>query len=171
MQDLRYYKVMADYNYWMNIKILSICSEIPEDILRKDMGVPFRSIHGSLNHILWSDRIWLARFHSQPVTDTSTQTILYESFDELRQAREQTDRDIQQWVDEMTVEWLKSPFSFVSVTDGQTRTLPAWVLAVHLFNHQVHHRGQITALLSQFGYEFGVTDLPWLPSLQALDVE
>ncbi len=169
MQDLRYYKVMADYNYWMNIKILSIASEIPDERRREDLGATFKSIHATLNHILWSDRVWLARFRDQPLGELAEQTILYQDFDELRQAREQTDRDIQQWVDELTVEWLKSPFSFDSLTDGQTRTLPAWVLAVHLFNHQVHHRGQITALLSRLGYEYGVTDLPWLPSLQAVE--
>src|SRR5690554_2101345 len=86
MQDLRYYKVMADYNYWMNIKILSIASEIPDERRREDLGATFKSIHATLNHILWSDRVWLARFRNQPLGELADQNILYQDFDELRQA-------------------------------------------------------------------------------------
>lgn len=165
MHDLRYYRVMADYNYWMNIKIYSVCAEIPDSQRRQDQGAFFKSIHESLNHILATDRLWLARFAQQPLPGRDDNR--FEDFETLRREREQTDQQIQQWAENLSVEWLKQPFSFESRVDGQIRTLPAWVLAVHLFNHQTHHRGQITTLLHQLGYDYGVTDLPWLPSLQA----
>jgi len=46
-----------------------------------------------------------------------------------------------------------------------TRTVFAWVLVAHLFNHQAHHRGQLTTLLSQMGHDPGVTDLPFMPGI------
>ena len=46
--------------------------------------------------------------------------------------------------------------------------LPTWVLVTHMFNHQTHHRGQLTTLLSRLGYNPGVTDIPWLPCLNAI---
>jgi uncharacterized damage-inducible protein DinB len=42
---------------------------------------------------------------------------------------------------------------------GQRLEVPLWWAVAHLFNHQTHHRGQITALLTQQGCDPGVTDL------------
>jgi uncharacterized damage-inducible protein DinB len=52
-----------------------------------------------------------------------------------------------------------------TASDNTERVLPHWLLVTHLFNHQTHHRGQLTTLLSQLGYDPGVTDLPWMPTL------
>jgi uncharacterized damage-inducible protein DinB len=57
------------------------------------------------------------------------------------------------------------PFTYTSKVDGRTRTLPTWVLVVHLFNHQTHHRGQLTTLLNQLGCDPGSTDLPFMPGV------
>ena len=55
--------------------------------------------------------------------------------------------------------------TFTSQTSGITQVVPQWVIVVHLFNHQIHHRGQLTTLLSQLGYDPGPTDLHRLPNL------
>ena len=169
MQDLRYYIVMADYNHWMNIKLYSVCSDIPDEVRQRDVGGFFKSLHGGLNHLLVTDRIWLDRFQGRAPTFQSLDIVAHEDFASLRQERERIDQEIQEWVNGLSVDWLKQPFTFESKVDGQSRTLPGWLMAVHLFNHQTHHRGQISTLLHQLGYAYGVTDLPWLPSLQALD--
>lgn len=66
----------------------------------------------------------------------------------------------------MTVEtsWLEKDFSWYSGLTGTTRTKPAWLLVTHMFNHQTHHRGQVTTLLSQRGIDPGETDLMFLPA-------
>ena len=169
MQDLRYYKVMADYNHWMNIKLYSVCSDIPDDLRRKDVGGFRASLHAGLDYLLAADQLWLARFEGRelsPLPDPKQPLI--EDFGKLRRTRETTDQAIQDWVNELSVDWLKQPFTYTD-TDGQSRTLPGWIMAVNLFNLQIHHRGQIATLLHQLGYAYGETDLPWLPSLQALD--
>ena len=70
------------------------------------------------------------------------------------------------WTDTLAEEWLRSPITYKSSVDGKTRTLPAWLLVVHMFNHQTHHRGQLTTLLMQIGIDPGKTDIPWLPVLE-----
>ena len=60
---------------------------------------------------------------------------------------------------------MAAPFTYTSNVDGATRTLPSWILVAHLFNHQTHHRGQLTALLSQLGLDPGPTDLPFMPGV------
>jgi uncharacterized damage-inducible protein DinB len=41
---------------------------------------------------------------------------------------------------------------------GQEREHPLWFALAHLFNHQTHHRSQVTTLLHQLGRDYGVTD-------------
>jgi len=156
---------MADYNHWMNQNLYTVCSKISDIKRREDLGAFFKSIHGTLNHILVGDRIWLGRFTEQPFLATLDQEI-YPDFDELRQERELTDQQIIEWCDTVSSEWLNHPFTYTGITSLIARTRPGWLLVTHFFNHQTHHRGQIATLLNQLGYDLGVTDLPYLPSLE-----
>jgi uncharacterized damage-inducible protein DinB len=160
-----YAELMAEYNHWMNHKLYGICAEIPDERRREDRGAFFKSIHGTLNHLLFGDRIWLGRFINQPYSAKIGQE-LYSDFDELWQQRELTDQKILEWSKDLTDEWLERSLTYKSASDNIERSLPHWILVTHMFNHQTHHRGQLTTLLSQLGYNPGVTDLPWLPSAQ-----
>jgi uncharacterized damage-inducible protein DinB len=164
MNHANYYAVMAEYNQWMNQKLYAICNEIPDAKRKEDLGVFFKSIHGTLNHILVGDRIWMGRFMSQPFVARLDQE-LYSDFYQLRQERERTDQSILDWAQQLSPEWLDAPFTYTSSVNPKTYTRPTWLLVTHFFNHQTHHRGQLTTLLNQLGYDSGVTDLPYLPSL------
>jgi len=72
---------------------------------------------------------------------------------------------ILQWVEGFTEAWLQALFSFTSTTDKKTRRAPAYLLVSHMFNHQTHHRGQVTTLIKQLGYEPPVTDIPWMSGM------
>lgn len=158
---------MAEYNHWMNQKLYTICAEIPDEKRKADQGAFFKSIHGTLNHLLDSDRAWMSRFTAQPLHLMLGQA-LDQDFDQLRHQRELLDQQIVSWSKTLSAEWLAQPFSYISNVDGQTRVLPTWLLVTHFFNHQTHHRGQLTTLLNQLGYDPGITDLPWLPGLNAV---
>jgi uncharacterized damage-inducible protein DinB len=165
MQNCDYYETMAQYNYWMNQKLYATCSTIPDDKRREDLGAFFKSIHGTLNHILVGDLIWLGRFTHNPFVAKLDQN-LYNDFEELQQARDRTDQDIITWASQLSADWLNHPFVYTSVSQPvKSHTRPAWLLVTHFFNHQTHHRGQVTTLLSQLGYDLGVTDLPYMPGL------
>ncbi|MBW4605233.1 MAG: DinB family protein [Calothrix sp. FI2-JRJ7] len=164
---LNNYEVMAQYNHWMNQKLYAICAEIPDSKRKEDLGAFFKSIHGTLNHLLFGDRAWIGRFIGEPFT-AKIGDELYEDFNELVVQREITDLQIIKWSKNLSSEWLHQDFKYISGVDGKTRILPAWVLVTHMFNHQTHHRGQLTTLLSQLGYNPGVTDLPFLPWLNTI---
>ncbi|MER3434642.1 MAG: damage-inducible protein DinB [Leptolyngbya sp. ERB_1_1] len=165
MNNPNYYTTMAEYNQWMNQKIYTICAEIPNVKRNEDLGAFFKSIDGTLNHILVGDRIWLGRFTQNPFTAKLNQ-ILYSDFEQLRQERDRTDQAILTWTQQLSPEWLEAPFTYTTVTPPtKTVTRPAWLLVTHFFNHQTHHRGQLTTLLNQLGYDPGVTDLLYLPTL------
>jgi uncharacterized damage-inducible protein DinB len=109
-------------------------------------------------------RIWLGRFTQQPFT-AKLDTELYSDFSELRVQRELLDRTIMDWAHNLTPAWLDEQLHYTN-SSGVTRTLPHWLLVTHMFNHQTHHRGQLTTLLNQMGYDAGVTDLPAMPEFQ-----
>lgn len=166
---LRQFRRFAQYNAWLNGRLYELIASLTEDQRRRDMGAFFRSIHGTLNHILLTDRIWLGRISKHPHGFRSLEKtplvfefeslaqILYESFSELAEQRRETDTAIQRWVAELTPEILESDLSF-SRSTGEKMVAPFWHIVSHLFNHQTHHRGQVTTLLSQLGHDPGITD-------------
>ena len=93
---------------------------------------------------------------------------LYADFEEMARAREALDARLEAWTSDFTPAWLEAPFTYTSMADGLTRTLPTWKIIVHMFNHQAHHRGQLTTLLSQLGHDPGVTDLPAAPGVSTV---
>ncbi len=167
MYDGDYFQLMARYNRWMNQKIFAACVQIPDVDRRRDLGAFFKSIHATLDHIFYGDKAWMARFSGKPV-DVELGQALHADFESLKQDRAAMDDAIVEWSRTLDEAWLREPLTYTSKVDGKTRTLPAWVLVTHLFNHQTHHRGQVTTLVKQLGYEPGVTDIPWLPDLDAV---
>jgi uncharacterized damage-inducible protein DinB len=159
------YSLMADYNAWMNGKLYEAAAGLPDAARKRDLGAFFKSLHGTLNHILLIDLMFLARFTGQPLPATRLDEDRHDDFGDLRAERETTDARILDWISGLDRDWLAGALKFTSVVDGATRTLPRWVMVTQMFNHQTHHRGQATALLMQLGVDPGITDIPWLPAL------
>jgi uncharacterized damage-inducible protein DinB len=161
-----YFELMAQYNQWMDSKIYEVYLGIPDELRKKHMGVFFKSIHSTLNHIYYDDLAWLERLRENTFTPRQIDVDLYEDFNELKEAQEKMDSDIIYWVNSLTSEKLNQTFDYVSNVNNFSRKLPIWVLATHMFNHQTHHRGQVTTLMKQLGFEPGIKDILWLPSLE-----
>ena len=156
---------LARYNRWMNEKLYAVGSKLTDVERKRDRGAFFKSIHGTLNHLLLADRVWMARFAGVfpdgellgPGGIRSLDQELYADFEELRKERVRTDQEISEWALGLTAEKLAAPL--VYTRRGTTFDHPlSWSVA-HLFNHQTHHRGQVTTLLMQAGHDPGVTDL------------
>ena len=167
MIDAKYCQLMAEYNEWMNAKLYRACGSLSEPVLHEDRGAFFKSIYLTLNHIAYSDIAFLSRFTGQPPEVPPLGEDLFGGFDRLRKEREHLDRRILRWSSTLSPDWLTHPLTYVSKVDGKERTVPRWVLVAHLFNHQVHHRGQVTTLLSQQCIDVGSTDLPFMPQFSA----
>jgi len=159
---------MAHYNRWMNSRIYAACAGLSDAERKRDAGAFFRSIHGTLNHLLLADRIWMGRFSGQAVAVESLDQELHSSFEALRAERETRDEAIIAWAESLSDADLASTLSFTSVVDPRPRECPFWLAVSHFFNHQTHHRGQVTTLLSQRGIDPGVTDLIRLGDFQPL---
>lgn len=160
-----YCQVMARYGRWMNERLFARLAALDDAERKRDRGAFFGSMHETLNHLLWGDRIWLGRFLDTPCAVADYGRGMYDSFDVLAREREATDRDMLQWAANVTPEWLRNTVRYTSRVDGRTREMPGSIAAMHLFNHGTHHRGQLTTLMTQAGIDPGPTDLPWLPGV------
>ena len=157
---------MADYNQWMNDRLYDVCATISDVDRKADRGAFFGSIHKTLNHILYGDLAFLSRFTGDPVGVPELGTDLYSHFEDLRAARRVLDRRICEWSGTLSEEWLEQKLTYTSKVDGVTRSVRRWILVTHMFNHETHHRGQVTTLLSQLGLDMGTTDIPFMPEFQ-----
>ena len=166
MTPLDYAHTMAAYNQWMNRRLYDACAELPDEQRKRDLRAFFRSIHGTLNHLLLGDRLWMGRFRGVSFEVQSLDQELHSDFETLRTEREHTDTDILEWVRGLRDEDFRRELSFVTIANPQPHKCPFCVAVLQLFNHQTHHRGQLTTLLMQSGIDPGVTDLMWLPNLQ-----
>jgi uncharacterized damage-inducible protein DinB len=158
-------RALARYNRWMNEKLYAVSATITDEERRRDRGAFFKSIHGTLNHLLLADRVWMGRFIGVSLPSDwlgpggilSLDQELYADFDELRRERAKTDHEIESWVGGLSAERLSAPLRYTRKGRAYDEPL-VWSVA-HLFNHQTHHRGQVTTLLMQAGHDPGVTDL------------
>ncbi len=157
---------MASYNQWMNVRLFDVCGTMTDAERKRDNGAFFKSIHNTLNHIMFGDLAFMARFTGAPETVPELGVNLHEDFADLQQARAALDRRIIDWAPTITDAWLQQPLTYVSKVTGSDITAPHWVLLTHMFNHQTHHRGQITTQLSQMNLDMGSTDIPFMPEFQ-----
>ncbi len=158
-------QLMATYNQWQNQTIYQAAAKLDDTQRKENRDAYFKSIHGTLNHIVWGDLIWMARFTDEPLAPKAVGEDLYPDFAELCEARIALDLRIMQWADSLSQAWLDEPTTWTSKLYGMTQTVPRWVQVQHLFNHQTHHRGQIGTLLNQYGIDVGITDIPMLSLL------
>ena len=165
MVDPAYCQLLARYNRWMNERTYAGVATMPHEERTRDRGAFFGSIQRTLSHLVWADRAWLGRFVQQPYDEPGYGADLYADFDMLSRARDETDIAILGWAGQLTQQWLDGVLRYTRKSDGKAVALPAWVAAVHFFNHSTHHRGQVTTLMKQAGIDPGVTDLPWMPGI------
>ncbi len=170
------YQYLARYNAWFNRQLYDACEKLPDEERRRDRGAFFGSIHGTLNHIVWADQLWLQRFAAQgtfPALEPGLlalphgarfETVLHEDWPGLRAQRDRLDQAILRWVSEMPADFPVHTMRYAN-TRGVAREHPAWKAMTHFFNHQAHHRGQVTTLLAQAGVDPGATDMVAMPGL------
>jgi uncharacterized damage-inducible protein DinB len=165
------YRFLARYNRWFNERLYDACEHLSDDERQRDRGAFFGSIHGTLNHLVWGDTMWLGRFAVQgeglavlmpdllALPDGARfETVLHTDWLGLRQRRRRLDGAIEDWVGSLPADFFRRTMRYVN-TKGVQREHPMWQAMTHFFNHQTHHRGQVTTLLNQAGVDVGMTDL------------
>jgi uncharacterized damage-inducible protein DinB len=155
-----YFQMFAGYNAWANHRLHAACALLDETDYRAERGAFFGSIHGTLNHLIVTDRIWLARLRGETLPSVQLDAVIFNDLATLRAARVHEDAALSTHVAGLTDEQLAGRLRWTRVADGTVVTQPLWATLAHLFNHQTHHRGQVHGLLSQAGIDPPSLDLP-----------
>lgn len=141
---------LAHYSTLANERLYGVCAALPDEARKRPYAVSFGSIHGTLNHLLLADRIWLARLSGEGVPALLLDTTLYEDFTELQGARVEEDGRLEAFITGVDESFLDSNLTYTN-SRGVPFTDPVSLILAHLFNHQTHHRGQLHVMLRQAG--------------------
>lgn len=154
-------RLMARYNRWQNESLYAAADALGGDARLKDRGAFFRSIHETLAHILWADRIWLSRFGKceKPACAGHETLKLWPEWKRLKAGRQAMDDVIEAWAAGLSEDDLRGNLEWYSGAAGRNMAKPVWLLVTHIFNHQTHHRGQVHAMLTAAGARPDDTDL------------
>jgi uncharacterized damage-inducible protein DinB len=140
--------MFGHYNAWANSRLYDAAARLSTEQYRADRGAFFKSVHGSLNHLLVTDRIWMQRFTGEGEAPNRLDAILFETLDELRVAREAEDRRIVDFVERLDEARIAGTIKYRRVSSPEQFEQQLAPALAHWFNHQTHHRGQIHALLT-----------------------
>jgi uncharacterized damage-inducible protein DinB len=156
-----YIPIMAQYNSEMNRRMYAGADRLTDAQRREDRGLFWKSLHGTLNHLLWADRQWMSRLDGWPpntIPNPQSPTLI-DDFNDLRDERFKADAKIEAFAARIDEAWLSEDLVWWSGAAKREMTREKRGLMVHFFNHQTHHRGQAHAALTMCGVDPGDTDL------------
>ena len=161
MQARHHFATLARYNLWATRSLCEHVDALPEADYLRDAGLFFKSVHGTLNHLLVGEHeLWRRRF----AEGISPRLKLSDEIEPDRaRLRERLLDGAAAW-QPLIAAWPEARFDEASVleytsTQGVAMRLPFAATLAHVFNHGTHHRGQITAALTAMGHACPELDL------------
>jgi uncharacterized damage-inducible protein DinB len=150
---------LARYNAWATQRLLDAIEPVSDVDYRRDMKLFFKSIHGTLNHLLVGEhRLWQRRFASGESPTVALDTEVEPQRDRLAQALKDGAATWEPLMASWPAERFDGQLSYTNMR-GQALSLPFAITLAHVFNHGTHHRGQISAALTQLGQPAPELDL------------
>lgn len=143
-----HYLTFARYNQWANARLYAAAAALEDADYRADRGAFFKSLHGTLNHLLVADRIWMRRFTGTGEAADRLDAILFENLAELSAARKAEDERIIEWIAGLDEAAFIGKFRYRAVSTPREYEQELAPALAHFFNHQTHHRGQAHAMLT-----------------------
>lgn len=145
------YTSFAGYNGWANRRLYDAAAALSDTEYRADAGAFFKSMHGTLNHLLATDRIWMKRFTGSGDAPDRLDAVLHDDLAALRTARDAEDRRIVEWIASLDQAALNGVIRYRRVSTPDEFVQPLRPALDHWFNHQTHHRGQAHMILTRLG--------------------
>lgn len=145
-----HFAMMAHYNAWANRRLYEMAGRLTDEQYRRDVGAYFRNLHGTLNHLLLTDRIWMLRLTGTGDHPNNLNAIVSDDLLSLSVQRNHEDQRIISFVESLSDAQLEEAWDYRTLNGSPHRQRRRDILA-HLFNHQTHHRGQAHVILTILG--------------------
>jgi len=146
-----HFSMFAQYNRWANERLYEAAAGISDEEYREDRGAFFGSVHGTLNHLVVADRIWMRRFTGDGPQHARLNEVVCEDLAALSVVRREEDERIIFYTDTLSEGEIYGTFTYTPMTTPGEVTQPLGPALAHFFNHQTHHRGQVHCLLTEIG--------------------
>lgn len=144
-----YFVVLSDYQQWANDRMFAALGGIAPALLLSSQGLFFNSIHHTVDHLLLVNRLWLARLQGESLR-VDFRAITYPDWNQLIEATQRQAEELTLWLEGYEETLFDRRLEYVS-SEGETRSMWMRDVLTHVMNHQTHHRGQISAVISRLG--------------------
>jgi len=158
-----YIQEMAAYSRWQNDSLFKCCDDIGAEERTRDRGMFFGSIHNTLDHICVVNRSILTFLNGTLPERTPPGHPVWPDWEELKSIRLEQEDLLSAGAREWTEDWLAARTVKSDPLGEDLPSVPRWVMVVQFFNHQTHHRSQVTSALHALNVDYGATDIPWRP--------
>jgi len=154
-----YFCTLARYNAWALRELYLHVDALPEADYRRDAGLFFRSVHGTLSHLLVAEHaIWFRRFDEGISPKLALSDELEPDRDRLRERLLEGAARWQPFIESLDDARWTGRLDYTS-TKGVAQSVPFAATLGHVFNHGTHHRGQISAAITAMGHPCPELDL------------
>lgn len=158
-----YVAEMAAYSSWQNETVYRICDEIGQNERLRDRGMFFGSIHNTLDHICVVNRSILSFLDGDMPERVPPGQVVWTDWGDLKTTRLAQDEALMEGGRAWTEAWLAEKIVMRSPRFDDPPSFQRWVMVAQIFNHQTHHRSQVTSAFHAMGIDYGSTDIPWRP--------
>ena len=153
---------LAQYNIWATQRLCESLKAVSDDDFNKDVGLYFKSIVGTLNHLLLGEHyLWYSRFKQGISPAIALNTMIQTKKTALVDELQEKSKNWIEFLEQLDEKTLNADLTYKRVS-GQQLTLPYAATLMHVFNHGTHHRGQITAAMTGLGYACPELDLVYM---------
>src|SRR6185312_11402052 len=114
-----HFEQFASYNRWANARLYEAALALPEADYRRDVGSFFKSMHGTLNHLLLTDRIWMKRLTGEGNHPDRLDAILYEDRRELALSRADEDDRIVRYIASLNDDAIAGTLKYANMSGKQ----------------------------------------------------
>lgn len=155
-------KELFDYTEWANSLALEAAAKLPDEGLRRDLGISHKSIFGTLLHMAGCEWLWLERWHGRsPGKDEAWSMWTPESCADLPALGDRWANVIErraQFVDGLNEATLEAEVHY-KLLSGDPSSMRLVNQMHHVANHATLHRGQVVGMIRQLGIDPPSTDL------------
>jgi len=152
------------YHVWATHRLLEAVLRVSAEDYQRDVGLFFKSIHGTLNHLLVAEHLlWFARFAKGASPVLALDAEIEPDRERLARALSGAAANWSQLIATWPAERFDGHLDY-QTSKGVPQSLPFSASLAHVFNHATHHRGQITAALTGLGH--AAPELDWVYHLQ-----